>query len=246
MAHLVTGPTITDAWLSALRLLVQEGPQVFDLMVTVEDPSPGNIDTNVVSALNDILVERSCRKVETVINTIFPVAIAATSHDRDELYRRYTDLLPRIKREVANRRGTYFARLINYPLQTDPQRANQLECIITDLQAQLKRRGPLGSVYEAQIFAPGKDRLPQGFPCMSSLSFQLDGSRLRLSATYRNQYFVQRALGNYLGLAHLQHFIASAAGLSEGSLSIHAFRGQIDPSFRGRAASQLLEACNGR
>jgi thymidylate synthase len=72
---------------------------------------------------------------------------------------------------------------------------NQLEIIIHDLEGELARKrrgqGPMRHMYEAQIFAPGKDRRPWGFPCMSSLSFHLDGDQLRLSATYRNQYYMQ-------------------------------------------------------
>ncbi len=178
-------------------------------------------------------------------NTIFPATLAATSRDRDHFYARYRALLPRLRKQDKNRRGIYFERLIDYPLQADPARSNQVETIIRTLRGQLARRarrqGPLGSVYEAQIFAPGKDLLPRGFPCLSSLSFQLDGGHLRLSATYRNQYFIQRALGNYLGLAGLQRFVAEAAGLAPGPLTVHAFHAYLD--LGQRETDTLLRAC---
>lgn len=130
-----------------------------------------------------LLERRGFFSVETVANTIFPAQLVATSPTREQLYSRYLALLPRLRKLPKNGKGLYFERLIRYPLQRDPERTNQIETIIRDLKAQLARQqlkqGPLGSAYEAQIYAPGKDRLPQGFPCMSLLSFQLDGDVLR-------------------------------------------------------------------
>ena len=75
-----------------------------------------------------------------------------------------------------------------------------------------------------------------GFPCLSSLSFHLDHGRLRLSATYRNQYYVRKALGNFLGLAQLQRYVATEAGIETGELSVHAFHAQVDGAQRDAGA----------
>lgn len=37
-------------------------------------------------------------------------------------------------------------------------------------------------------------------------------------ALYRSHWYVQRALGNLFGLAHLQHFVAQETGLELGPL----------------------------
>lgn len=246
MAYLVVGETITGAWVSALDHLLRQHGEEFGLVVEIADPTPVRADPAVVRRVNTVLAHKGNDPVATVANTIFPARLAASSPDRATLYRRYRAILPRLRRLKGNRKGLYFERLIAYPLQPDEVRANQVETIIADLAGQLRRRarrqGPLGSVYEAQIFAPGKDRLPQGFPCMSSLSFQLDRDRLLLTATYRNQYHIRRALGNYLGLAALQHFVCDAAGLAQGPLTVHAFHARIDPGSR-REAAALLQAC---
>jgi len=245
MAHMVRGETITDAWISALDHLQMRGQDEFGLVVAIADSTPERADPAVVRHLDVLLAQKGHQRVETVASTIFPVGLAASSPDRATLYRRYHTLLPRLHRLRGNRRGLYFERLIAYPL-ADPARANQIETIIGDLTAQLHRRaqrqGPLGSIYEAHVFAPGKDRIPIGFPCMSSLSFQLDGSRLLLTATYRNQYYIERALGNYLGLARLQRFVCDAAGVRQGPLTIHAFRAHVDLGKRNTA--QLLCGCH--
>lgn len=243
MTRLVTATTIDEAWRDAFTLLRSDGPEIHNLIVVAEKPFPPRVTSDISSAVDEFLISRALQSVRTVANTIFPAALARTVDDRSALYTRYADLLPRLRRLRGNKRGTYFGRLIKYPLQEDETKANQVETVIGDLTQQLVRRkpgqGPLRSVYEAQIFAPGKDRLPQGFPCMSSLSFQLDDSSLRLTATYRNQYYVERALGNLLGLAELQHFVASAAGLTQGPLCIHAFRAQIDPGIGRRDIENL-------
>lgn len=246
MAYIATGETITEAWVAALDQLYTHGGGEFDLVVAMVDPTPSGASPEIVRLVDGVLAAQGYDPVATVTNTIFPVGLAASSPDRATLYRRYRALLPRLHRLPGNRKGIYFERLIAYPLQSDPARANQIETIIGDLSAQLARRalrqGPLGSVYEGQVFAPGKDRVPQGFPCMSSLSFQLDGTRLRLTATYRNQYYVRRALGNFLGLAHLQRFVCAAVGLDQGPLTVHAFHAQVDLGKRATAA--LLESCH--
>jgi thymidylate synthase len=252
MAHVITAATIPDAWIKALDHLISRGPEDFDLNVVVDQPNPESVSHPVVAVLDQFLRDKGKKNVREVRNTIFPAELARTSHSREELYERYNRLLPTLRRLGGNNRGLYFQRLIDYPLQGDPSRSNQLEIIINDLLTQLARRtgagklqGPLRSVYEAQIFAPGKDRLPQGFPCMSSLSFQLQTDRaLRLTATYRNQYYVERALGNLLGLAALQSYVAAEAGLAPGALTIHAFRAQVDPDISPTAARKLVARCH--
>jgi len=246
MAYLANGDTMTEAWVAALDHLHVHGGEEFDLIVAIAEPAPSGADPTIVRHVDGMLAAQGYDPVATVANTIFPVGLAASSADRATLYRRYRALLPRLHRLHGNRKGTYFERLITYPLQADPDRANQIETIIGDLSAQLARRalrqGPLGSIYEGQVFAPGKDRVPLGFPCMSSLSFQLDGTGLRLTATYRNQYYIQRALGNFLGLAHLQRFVCDAVGLDQGPLTVHAFHAQVD--LGKRATATLLESCH--
>lgn len=245
MAWVIHGETITAAWLAALEYLDAHEREAFDLLVEIADPSPDAADRTVIAALDALLFTRRHHRVDTVVNTIFPVRLAGTSPDRTTLYTRYRQLLPRLRGLAGNTRGLYFERLIDYPLHKAGTETpvNQLEVLIADLKGQLARKGSLRHAYEAQIFAPGKDRLPQGFPCMSSLSFHLDQGALRLSATYRNQYFVQRALGNYLGLAHLQRFVAAAVGLAAGPLTVHAFHAAIDPAIGVQATRALIRAC---
>lgn len=74
------------------------------------------------------------------------------------------------------------------------------------------------------------------FPCLSHVSFTLDGDTINLAALYRNQYFVTRAYGNYVGLARIGHFIAQEVGLKLGEVlcvATHA-DAQFDDLGKGR------------
>jgi thymidylate synthase len=241
MAHLITDETITAAWLAALEHLNANGRDQLNLVTTIIAPDPETADAYVIRELDRLLDDHGCQRVETVANTIFPAALVRAGGDREQLYGRYKAMLPRLRKLPKNHRGLYFERLIAFPGPRNGEPVNQLEAIIGDLKRELARSTPLRFIYEAQISAPGKDRRPVGFPCLSYLSFQLEGDRLHLTATYRNQYYFQKALGNFLGLARLHRFVADEVGLRQGSLTIHAFHAQIEIGQRESAA--LIQAC---
>jgi hypothetical protein len=71
---------------------------------------------------------------------------------------------------------------------------------------------------------------------MSSLSLHLEDGALRLAATYRNQYWIERGLGNLVGLSHLQRYVAVQTGLPVGALTMHAFHAELDRSQRDSRA----------
>lgn len=243
MAEIVAGRAIGPAWRAALRRLADaDGRNLFDLVVEIERPTMDEIDVRYVGALDAVLGSHQWQDTRRVANTIFPAELARTSTSRARLYERYLALHDGLRRASSkNAKGLYFERLIRYPLQEDPARANQIE---TTIGAMLGARTPGGlhHAYELQVYCPGKDLRPRGFPCMSSLSAHVEGDRLRLTATYRNQYYIQKALGNFIGLADLQRFIASEAGLERGPLTIHAFHAQIDPGVGARELRGLAEA----
>ena len=240
MAILITAPTLTEGWLGGVQALVAIGGEAFDLMVEIVNPNLEAGDESAFRSLDAFLIENDMHDTRTVANTIFPNDMAHSSRDRAALYSRYRELLPRLHRLPGNGHGLYFERLISYPLQRDPLRANQLELTISRLHDELQLPGPLKHAYELEIHAPGVDTRPMGFPCMSALSFHLDSGRLRLAATYRNQYYVQRALGNFLGLARLQAFVAAQVDLPVAALSVHAFHAQIDPQVGKHDMHRLL------
>jgi len=229
MAELIRARSLTDVWIGGLETLLRApSTEVYDLLIEASEPT--DISDGVIAVADGYFRRNNLQLTSTVANTIFPAHLAAQSTDRASFYERYLKMVPRLKRRSRrNRRGIYFERLINYPLQPDATRSNQLELVIDDLNRR-SRTAPRRHIYEMQIFAPGKDRWPMGFPCMSSLSLHLEDGALRLAATYRNQFWIERGLGNLVGLSHLQQYVAEQAGLRVGPLSMHAFHAELDRS----------------
>ena len=60
------------------------------------------------------------------------------------------------------------------------------------------------------------------------VSVKLDHGKVRINATYRSHYYVQRLLGNLLGLARLQYFLAHEANLDIGPLTINSTYAKLD------------------
>ena len=104
---------------------------------------------------------------------------------------------------------------------------NQLAFFIDRLRKQSKK-GHLSSAYELgvshpidgelRVQAPWIDKRTMWFPCLSHISLTLDEGVVNMTATYRNQTFVSRAYGNYVGLSRLLRFIAKESGTEAGEL----------------------------
>ena len=136
------------------------------------------------------------------------------------------EILPRMKAQnQRNRYGTYFERMVAFQgTKRDgdgfqPAVKNQLNHII-EFWRKLSRQGkrPRHSALVISCFDPAKDHTGQslrGFPCLAQVSLGYDdGGGLVLNAFYPTQYLFDRAYGNYLGLAHLGHFMATQMGLT--------------------------------
>lgn len=227
--------TLSAAWLRTLEV-VSNAPdrKQFHTLTRVADPTTEN--DQIRAAAEAMLAANDNPPVETVANTIFPTQLAATTVDTAELVARYRRLYPTIRRvHKDNSRGTYFGRIVAYPVGDEP--LDQLTNLIRKLDQERSGDRPKSARYEIPIHAPHRDTSPMAFPCLSLCSFQLDHDRLHLSAHYRSQYLVRRGYGNYLGLARLQAYVAKATGLQPGQLTIVAGLAHADaPKYRVAAA----------
>jgi thymidylate synthase len=88
------------------------------------------------------------------------------------------------------------------------------------------------AAYTIVVVRPKDSHRPRGGPCLNYIALQLgrdSGSRtLSLLAVYRNHDFVQRALGNYIGLADLQAFLADQSGYGLGTLTCVSSRASLN------------------
>jgi hypothetical protein len=229
----VLGPALCAhaAWIEAIELLLQSGDQdnllvEFTPGCTVHSPFEEQWDRALPPSTG-------FARLETVRNTIFPSNIAATSGTRAQLFERYSAIYPRVLRH--NPRGTYFGRMMGYDRARDlAAGTNQLENVIREMG----RNKGLCHASEVTLVVPEKDTRPMGFPCLSHLSFhRAADNQVRLTAIYRNHYFIQRALGNYLALADLLRFISREAGRVPGNVSVLSAHATIER--RGLAASAV-------
>ncbi len=255
----VSGPDISTAWIRACRALDRLGThRAYHTTVHIDDPTRD--DPGVRAELDRILESKGKQPVRTVANTIFPAALARTTGEHAALAERYKALYPSLRRmHRGNRRGTYFGRLIDYPGARG--KIDQIEAVIRRLQQQMKTSGPKTACYETGLVdpatdvdaepataslpvnAPGIDNSTTSFPCLSHCSFQLDrAGHLHLVALYRSHYMVERAYGNYVGLGDLMAYIAHAAGLGVGVLTVVAGYAQLDSDCITRIRPLLAEA----
>jgi hypothetical protein len=254
----VDAPDISRAWLEACtRLSEIPGKKAFHTVVRIARPLQE--DPHLRAELDRLRAARTKEPlypIDTVVNTLFPAALAATCTTHDELTDRYRTLYPRLQEIRRNAHGTYFGRLTSYPGTVDkPQPVDQLARVIRRLD-KLRTTAKWNAVYEAGtahvadddtewenteppqstagpeavIRAASLDTQTLDFPCLSHCSFQLDSATntVHLAAYYRSHYMFDRAYGNYLALGHLCAWVARHANLTPGSLSVMAGCARLD------------------
>jgi thymidylate synthase len=242
--ELLSADSLSMAWLLAARSLAVRGKRAHDRQawdLAVEIANPLAEVAAIRRGLDEQLARGGLQTVETVANTIFPEQLWLTSPDRQRFYTRYDHLLPRLRRFDKNRHGLYFDRLTHWPPGAQHQ-LNQVEDVICRILAERRRNNPLRFVYDMSVFSPANDPRPIGFPCLAYLNVKLDGDQLRLTAHYRNHYFIERSYGNYLGLARLLAFIGGATGLSLGPLTCISGHAELDHAPR-RVLTWLRRIC---
>lgn len=229
-------------WLEAAKLLLEAREPVYNLVVEVDNPKFESPRTQAMEAVVDnFLAAHNCQPIETVSETIFP----ATEYKQggiNQVYRYADDVYPNIESLRANKWGTYAFRLVRR-FRSDGKPMNPLELAIDKLGRQLKQKGPLKAVYELDMsleplelvfYNPEIDKKnTRGGQCLSHVSLKLGPNReLYLTALYRYQYFVQKALGNFRGLARLQDCIARELKIPVGPLVCHATMATLEVGKR--------------
>ena len=105
--------------------------------------------------------------------------------------------------------------------------------------------------FELLIFDPARDvnDSPYGGQCLSFASLKLigkgDDRRLGMTALYRNHYYIEKLLGNLIGLGRLLEFIAKEGGVALGPLTIVSTNATVDTANWNRGdLKQLFERCD--
>jgi hypothetical protein len=270
MAYLIQQKSLSEAWIAAMELLLDCDGKAVNLNVAFQADAS---DSPSVGAEIDAFVEKqnlhhndgNLLIVNTVANTIFPAALYHP-HLGDEaaprLYENYA-LSMRMHRRRKGDKETYFNRLVAYPVGPEinvkdkpllnPDGTwNQLAYYIDRLRRQRETRH-LSSSYELGVSHPNdaelrvqmplKDKRMTSFPCLSHISFTLVNDLVHMNATYRNQTFITRAYGNYLGLANLLGFVARESGAQAGEIQVVATHADAELSLGKLAVRELVEQC---
>jgi len=220
-------------------------------MLHIEDPvgcAPGEED--VIRRVDAFLRTHKRSSVATVANTIFPAAL-----DRGDgieaLTGRYMDVYER-RIHRPGEWGRYFHRMVAWPTgdRKGANTVNQLAEVIHTLRAM--RRGEakfFSNVTEIGLFDPVRDlRRKTNRQCLSFIELKPERScdvwRLSMMAVYRNHYYIQRTLGNLIGLGRLLQFIARETGFHVGTLTIQSTHACLDSDMRRGEIAVLIEACN--
>ena len=221
----IYGRSRADAWLNAVGYLLKDKDwEAFHMVVEVENATKSTPQDRLIEqTINGFLVTRHAQPIQTVAETIFP-ASEYRRYGTPGVYERYPDkVYPEIR---DGKWGTYAHRLLRRK-DEEGRTFNPLQECIGKIQSQLQCDRTFRSVFDIDIVDSGFDlhtysashdrRLLRGGPCLSHLGFRISRQKqLFLTATYRYHYYMERFLGNILGLGQLQRFICEQTYLTPG------------------------------
>lgn len=223
---LLAAETLSEAWLAALGTVVEPGTAARSPLIvsftSFEDSGLPREIPDIRSTLDLELKSRGRVSVETNAAMIFPIGNlqlletrlnrAASINELSTYYRER--VFPRLHatNRRANRKGTYFLRMISFgsnPGGREPAGENQIQKLL-----EIWQHNPriAQSVLQLAIRDPSRDLTHNPrpfFPCLQQVSFAYDNEGgISITGYYPTQYIFDRAYGNYLGLSHLGYYIA--------------------------------------
>jgi hypothetical protein len=249
MTALVSGADVSTAWLAGVTyLLAQPNGEASNLGVAIADPTAESAD---LRRELDAFAEEMSRgghevpRIDSVAGTIFPTSFyrPRAADPATHLYDLERRIRAAVRKHPQNRGGTYFERLVAYPVGNG-KTMNQLHHVTERLRSAARKGRRNGNQYELSLFHPERDPYPVGFPCLSHVSLTLTDGKLDATAIYRNQYFVARAYGNYLGLGEVLRFLAAESGFAAGELLCVASHAKLETATYGRRrVEELVTRC---
>ena len=238
-----------EAWLKAAHHLYNKGILIgdgwidYNLIIEISDPGkPDPLTEDAQKVIDVILYNFAESPIHTVAETIFP-ATEYQLHGSRGVYEIYpNEIYPEIKSMRANKPGTYIQRMVRR--QGSNGEINPLKNLVEKLKTQVELSNTKRACYELglvdltdiPIYMPerkGETMSIMGDQCLSHISMKLGPSNeLYVTALYRSQYFIRKALGNFLGLARLQAFVANEANLTVGPLVCHATYAKLETASK--------------
>ena len=174
--YLIKEENLSHAWAKAFLKLLSPGVSEIQPLIIIIDGFEGSLpmeDSNIREAVDVSLKRTGMATCHTVANTIFPKSLWNPHIDREVLYKRYLNILERLRKCPKNKYGLYFERLIN--IGPENSKVNQIEHIINTYLGGNHRRSAL----LASVINPHEDHTNQrrrGFPCLQQVNFSPFGN----------------------------------------------------------------------
>ncbi len=234
MVHIIEGETCPEVWFKACSYLLNEKAQNkycdYNVILHVNSPLQAfsQRDQKIHDVVNDFLIKHSSRNLQTVAGTIFPASFYV-SKNKSGVFEDY----PKMFGKIVQGWGSYAYRMVKRK-DEDGTYYNPLEKIIDKINTQPKygkchELGLLPFDADIQLYDPRKDRgRYYGGQCLSHISIKIVEKKVNITALYRNHFYIERLLGNLIGLAQLMSFIAKETNLEVGELIIHSTAAEID------------------
>ena len=209
------------AWLEAVITVNNElRHEAHNVILDIEEPHKQDLlDEQIINVVDDFLISKDVLPLQSVANTIFPEALYRR-HGAPSFIEEFNEkLLPKLKKS-DRWTGYYFERMTAYPTHDDKRLK------LWDIVERIRDKSNKSlNKFEVSLFDPERDvdNSPYGGQCLSFLSFKLipgNKKKLALTALYRNHYYIEKLLGNLIGLARLMVFISEESGIEVGSLTI--------------------------
>jgi len=235
------------AWLAAANAVdAQAGHEAHNVIIDVENPIADITRAHSVVATVDDFLKARDKSVFTVANTIFPLSIYQR-HGAPAFFEVFHQkILPKVRKNLRWS-GYYFERMIDHPT-----RSGKSVNLLWDIVERIRNfdENPSYNKYELSLFDPERDidKSPYGGQCLSFLSFKLvrgEEKHLALTAMYRNHFYIEKLLGNLIGLGRLMAFVATEAGVAVGPLTVISTHAVIDGVGSKRAdVRALIDRCS--
>lgn len=257
MSVVISQERLVPAWLAALKYLKTQGGTSTNIVLDISDPAKiTGDDLTVIRKVDEALRTHADTSVNTVAATIFPQAIYTRyAHEgRQVFYDQFMRMMRKAKRKGTW--GTYAMRLMEYQGRT--KTTKPLENVVRKLLRASTVGKPYRSNYELSSYqreddvdlgevtaceVPIYDQAVDGgqignMPCLSHVTVKMTpNGKVSLTAIYRSHYYCNRALGNLIGLAQLQGFIANETKLGRGPLTCISTYAVLDHKAWGGAVA---------
>lgn len=255
LTNTIQAESCPRTWLAAVDyLLGLDKRERYNLTLAVTSPEEmTSVDFHIHNLVDEFLRTRDLPPLVTVAGTIFP----ANHYLRNEAKGVYEDFPEDFSTLEKHSWGTYAMRMLRQ--EGKKGTINPLEVLVEKLKKYKQNKQNYRSAYELNLTETDDDgfeipiyraktdlNLLRGQPCLSHLTFKVyEGGALMLVVLYRSHYYVTKALGNLLGLAQLQSFVANETGLKVGPLICHSTHARIDTAKGLSLASvkQLVSQC---